>query len=551
AVAVIQPGGDPAAFATAFVGAYEGDGKAALDLLSKIRARRIKAGGRVLKHQFGGEQGRSGWRIDMPAAGGMPAFSAFYYFAGGLLVMVDHQKEAEAMYHRIEAGGGDSLSSVKAFSECTSHVQKAYGDAPVHLRWFLEPFGYFRVGRAEQKADTSKPRRRGRFMPDVYADEGFDAIQGVGGFVSFAQGKQEILHRSFVYAPAVVRKAKDAVTVERLKVEKLASPAAVDYAGAANDKYFLGARMLNFANEGKLTPWPWLTDDLSTHLVFHWTTQRAFKYSETLVNALSDDRKQEVWVGTLDSIRDDVDGPRVDIRKNIVKHLGTKVTRVTDYAHPIDPQSERQAMIIPIIGDEATVKKAVDQMMKDDPDAIAHQAGEHTIWEINTEQSRRDDKERIDEDERLGQDSATVVANGFLIRGSHVDLLARLIAPPKKDDALAGAGDLKKVNDELDKLSDGKESFRYFDRLDRSLEQHWELLRTNRFPQSESTLANIVAQMQGYDPDDPATRERKQDIAGDSLPEFAFAAAFFGPTGVVVKSEADGWLISGAVLTKE
>ena len=114
----------------------------------------------------------------------------------------------------------------------------------------------------------------------------------------------------------------------------------------------------------------------------------------------------------------------------------------------------------------------------------------------------------------------------------------------------ATSAELRKVNEALDKLGGGKESFRYFDRLYRTFEQPWELIRQNKFPQAESMLGNMVTRMQGFDPDDPKAKTRKQEIDGKNLPKFDFAQPFLGTGGFFVQSEDDGWLVTGAVLTK-
>ena len=425
-------------------------------------------------------------------------------------------------------------------------VAKAWGGGgSPQTRWFLEPFNYMRVTRSEQIAMGKREKAPGRDMIDVYADEGFDAIGGIGGWVNFSEGDHEVLHRTFVYAPKVDRLVKDPITAGRLKVEAKMSkiPVGIKYAGPENDKYLLGARMLHFLNDGKLDPLDWVPDDIATHMAFHWHMQRAFKYSESLFNAYSDDVKhQEVWVGTIDSIRDDKDGPMVDIRKDIVMHIGTRATYISDYAKPIDVDSEQTALAMEIIGDPKVVAKAIDQMMANDPDAKKHEAGGITVWEVVPPPPERGE-------ERQSRPASYMVAYGHLFRASHADILKKLAVMPAKQ--LNKAADLIEVNAELDKLSDGAEAFRYFDRLDRSMEQNWELTRANRFPESDSMLANMVARSQGFDPQDPKTKERKQEINGKLLPEFEFAKDFLGASGFIIKGADDGWLITGAVLTKE
>lgn len=82
------------------------------------------------------------------------------------------------------------------------------------------------------------------------------------------------------------------------------------------------------------------------------------------------------------------------------------------------------------------------------------------------------------------------------------------------------------------------------------MEQNWVLIGANKFPQSDSLLANMAARSQGFDPTDEDTKKRKQAVDGKTLPDFEFAKAFLGASGFFVKGMDDGWLVTGAVLTK-
>jgi hypothetical protein len=44
---------------------------------------------------------------------------------------------------------------------------------------------------------------------------------------------------------------------------------------------------------------------------------------------------------------------------------------------------------------------------------------------------------------------------------------------------------------------------------------------------------------------------RKQKLDGSELPSFEAVRRYFGPAGRVLKSDADGWLLTGTVLNKE
>ena len=234
-MAVIQPGGDRKDFATALIMKIrpgDPDG-AAFRMLQEIVKRRLDVykGSRTEFVDFDPKREKEVYKLTTPADGKAPPVSTYYFFQGDYFVAIDHEKEAQAIYKRIanvkehgQKGAIDSLGTIEPFQVCMARVAKAWGEGEPQVRWFLEPFNYMRVVQAEGIAMGKREKRRGRDMIDVYADEGFDAIQGIGGWLNFSEGGHEVLHRTFVYAPAVDRKAKDPITEGRLKIEAKMHP---------------------------------------------------------------------------------------------------------------------------------------------------------------------------------------------------------------------------------------------------------------------------------------------------------------------------------------
>jgi hypothetical protein len=74
-------------------------------------------------------------------------------------------------------------------------IQRLSPDA----RWFVDPFGYARSMRSLDPPDT---KRRGNDYVKILQEQGFDAIQGIGGFLNLAVGGSfEALYRTAVFAP--------------------------------------------------------------------------------------------------------------------------------------------------------------------------------------------------------------------------------------------------------------------------------------------------------------------------------------------------------------
>src|SRR5439155_7310366 len=244
---------------------------------------------------------------------------------------------------RINCKTTDSLATVVAFTESLKHCTAASNGVRHHVRWFIEPFGYAEASRAAQGGK----KKRGTDLLKILQGQGFTAIQGVGGHVFFAtdagglvkEDRPEILHRTYVYAPAVKRAA-----------------------GANNpDKYDLAMRMLDFPNSSTtdaLEPQPWALPDVATYLSFNWKMREAFEHSSTLVDAYIGDKGafEEIWT----SLKTDVNGPRIDIRKGLLDYFKTRATLISDVKLPVDTKSER-LMVLVEVTDAAAVAKTVQK----------------------------------------------------------------------------------------------------------------------------------------------------------------------------------------------
>src|SRR4029078_8806326 len=95
---------------------------------------------------------------------------------------------------------------------------------------------------------------------------------------------------------------------------------------------------LRFPNGGDLEPQAWVPRELATYISFNLEIRPAFEYSKTLVNAIAG---EEVFDDGIEGLKVDENGPQIDIRADLLAHLGTRVTVVSDYELPITPKSER------------------------------------------------------------------------------------------------------------------------------------------------------------------------------------------------------------------
>ena len=123
----------------------------------------------------------------------------------------------------------------------------------------MEPFGYTEALRV---ANDDGTKRKGQDMLKVLKNQGFTCVQGIGGFVNFMADRYELLHRTFIYAPAV---------------------------NPGPEKYTLAARMLKFPNGKEFEPFDWIPREIATYASVNIDMKNAFESSKTLVNEIVGD----------------------------------------------------------------------------------------------------------------------------------------------------------------------------------------------------------------------------------------------------------------------
>lgn len=416
-----------------------------------------------------------------------------------------------------------TLSTVDAYRTVMSRVKEASGSDSPQVRWYLEPFNYADVIRASR----TTPARRGTDMLAILKGQGFEAVEAVGGWIHVSTETMELLHRTFVYAPG--------------------NP-------EADERFRLAARILDFPNDTKFV-WPdWVPRDLAAAVSFRWNVRDAFEYSKTLVDAIAND--PSFFEDLLSSIRDDPNGPQIDVRKGLVAFLEKEVTVISDYVLPVTPQSERLLVAIRVSNPKA-VAETIHKALVTDPYAKRLEVEGQTVWEIAEEDDGGVPNLNLQipgaapaappAKEPL-PNSAVTVANGHFIVATHVDFLRRILQERPAEDRLSLSEDVKMVDSYLNQVGAGSDSLRFFSRTDESYRPTYEMIRAGRMPESESMLGKLLNRVLGPDDEDVL---REQTIDGSTLPEYQAVRRYLGPSGAFVRTEEDGWMATGILLDKK
>jgi hypothetical protein len=546
-VAMIEP--KPGTSALALLIDVTGHLNQAHALLATARAKLLKQGGKQCSLKIGGvgvdvfvlpppseeqlPQTRDGKPAAPPAAGEQD--QTVYALAGNLLVAADNLEVVRGILGRVTEGPAGSLSGLRGFKAVMKRTAQDAGEPGSHLiRWFVFPLGYAEAARA---ATPAEQRRRGKTVVELIRHQGFGGIEGVGGVADLAADGYQMIHRTAVFAPP---------------------------------PYENSMKMLKLPNAGDFTPQPWVPRDVATYTTLYVDILNAFDNFGPLFDELFGEGEKGVWKDTLKSMETDPNGPHINLREELIKHLGQRVTMITDYQLPITTSSERLLFAIET-KDEKAVAAAVEKCLKNDPTVKRKVILGHVIWEIVEEETPKvpsislgeipsltpkkegappaenEDNEGESKEAHFLPHRSVTVANGQLLVASHLDFLLKVLRPIPKADMLAESPEYKQWAETVATLGLPKRCASEFSRVDQVVRPTYELIRQGKMPESETLLGRMLNTVSGAGKKGVA---RSQQLNGKTLPDYTVVAPTLGLGGMGATSEPDGWFIKGFLLPK-
>ncbi len=462
---------------------------------------------------------------------------AFYCLSGNLLVVTDNLEVLKDILKRSAGSAAGSLSEQKPFQTVINRCKADYGDKTPQIRWFIHPLGYAEAARA---ATPEHRRRKGKSVLEVMRNQGVGAIQGIGGYFDFSSESCEMIHRTAVYAPK---------------------------------PYVKAMKMLVLPNNADFTPQAWVPRDIATYTTLYFDIANAFDNFGSMFDELFGQGETGVWDEVKQSLKEDPSGPQIDLREDLIKHLGQRVSILTDYQLPITTSSERLLFAIEAKNPKA-VAAAIEKLMKNDPTAKRREVNGHVIWEVVEDESpmpeapeisfgdvpavtpahppkkkkkAADDEEEEDKEQRLLPHAALTVWEGNLLVASHIDFLLKVVAPAEKNELLKDDVDFRLIDEDLTKTGTKERCVRAFSRTDEEYRPTYELVRQNKMPESEGLMARVLNGLFG----EGKKGVRAQRIDGSQLPDYQIVRRYLGPAGLQASSEPDGWFLKGFTLSKE
>jgi len=556
---------------------------------------------------------------------------AAYFLSGSLLVAADNVAEIKKIIDRVQGAPGKSLAESNGFVSVMNRCQQDAGAAAVpQLRWFVVPVAYAEASRAAMPEDD---RRKGKTIHELLQNQGFAAIQGIGGFFDFApEDGLEMRHRTAIFAPPPYEKAMKMLsfpngqdfTPQPWVPRKIATYTtlnidvvnAFDNFGPLFDELFGESNWLfncdiKFAKDLNAER---LTDDFRKEFSAktnarillsknakvtvkvpskHWLIKDRIKIKDDdpekaakppvekdvtfIIKVAKKPQKgkpplpvlrvaQEIsglWDEVKEGLKIQPNGPQIDLKPELIKHLGPRITVLTNYELPVGPKCERLLFAVEA-KDEKAVAAAIAKLMKSKPPPKRIEEGGRVIWQV-AEPEPTDEfappvvaipqikvgevavgSEKESKQSRLLPHLAVTVSDGHLFIASHIDFLRKLF---DKDEpkGLDKAVDFQMVVEEVKKMNVQGQCAFIFSRTDEEYFPTYELIRQGRMPEAETMLGRLINTIAS---EDDASQMREQKIDGTNLPEFNAVRRYLGPAGLVVGSEKEGWIVRGFTLTK-
>lgn len=527
ALARIQAVGGKAALA--IVMNIAGHRKEADALVDKLTANLVQQGAKVVAPQQGQPPVT---RIELPVQPGQDQESVYYFVDDRLLLAADDAGTIAVMMAHAAGKGNpkQTLAAVKAFDAIMVRCQKEAGQEAPQARWFIEPFGYAELVQS-LNPERMAVQRKGRSLREVLKDQGFSAIQGLGGYVDFAVEGYEILHRTAIYAPPPHEKSM---------------------------------KMLVLPNGKDFAPQFWVPKDVANYTTIYADILNAFDNFGPFFDDLFGDGEKGVWQEVLDGMEHDPSGPQINLRRDLMAHLGQRATMISDYELPITPTSERLLYAVET-RDEKAVAAAIRKLFVKDKTMRKKTLDGYDVWEAIPGAGVPAAKPKVElggvpplgpppkpaapSQPRVLPTAAVTVAHGQLFVASHFEFLKKVFDEAKKEkrDPLNQRLDYKLVDTTIATFKVPENCARLFSRTDEEYRGTYELIKQGRMPESETLLGRLLNRV--FDTGKKGVA-RKQQIDGSKLPEYQIVARYLGPAGLFATSEKDGWFLVGFTLKK-
>lgn len=494
----------------------------AQQLVDRIAEEVNKQKGSVTKTTINGKEV---WALKLPKKAELGRDREFFYYRDDeVLLAASNQATLTFMLGQLQNPEKAALADVPAYREIAKRCDEDAGENKPQIRWFIEPFGY---GAAIRASIPPEQRRRQRQWAESLKKAGFSVLQGLGGSVSFASEGYELVHRTFIYAPGPFEKS---------------------------------AKILSFPNHGEFEPPAFVPRDVATLSIGYCNILQGFDSIGPLFDQTVGEGEEGVWDDVLASLKEDPNGPQIDLRNEFFAHFGEKVNIVSAYQLPITTTSERMLIAIEVT-DEKSAAQGLDKMFQYEERFRKREYKGRTIWEGLPEEKPKVPqielggvpgvgRPEVEEEatEPLFPNASLTVYRGYLLIASHYDYLTQILDLEDERESIKRNPAFLEVMEAIDKAGGKTACWRFFSMTDEEYRATYELIRQGKMPESETMLARVLNALLA--PPEKGTL-RKQRIDGSKLPDYEIVRRHLGPAGFFAVSEEKGWFLKGFALPKK
>jgi len=477
---------------------------------------------------------------------------AYYMFLQDVLIASDQLHLLKLIADRLADQSGKSLAQVEGYQVV---MKRCLDDLPAgtvpSLRWYIEPLDYGESIRVLLRGPVAQNRKEKPSIFSILKQQGFDAIRGIGGTVSIKTEAQESVYRTFIYT---------------------------------QKPYKLAMQMFNFPDQKDFSPPTWMPSDLARCTMLYVDPMAMFDNFGVLFDSLIMSGEEGVWADILDGLENDPHGPKINLREELVVHLGNRVTSMSRYAQPITAKSESIVIAVELKpGKDSAMLSGLEKLFGTDPEMQFSQHGSYKIWHRKPLEVLAPDWEIRDifdvnggpgsvstvpvksavppeeaEEENAPPtfpDGGVVVAKGAIFvatdRTYLTTILDRLDSPVESEKStIAEESEYQTVQRVFSEMgvTDKPRFLQFFARTHETLRPTYEMIRKDEMGQSQAVLGKILNEILSAEDDESGIR--RQIIDGSSLPEFEKVQHYFGKVGIYGVSEVNGYFIKGFSLER-
>jgi hypothetical protein len=274
--------------------------------------------------------------------------------------------------------------------------------------------------------------------------------------------------------------------------------------------YEKAMQLLNFPGAAAAGAAAWVPKNVGSHLTVSWDLKDFWRHYGSLYDDTSADGIEGAFKDMLDGLRDDPDGPQIDVRKNFFPKLSDQVTVVTG---PPGANLDRTSTLY-VLSTTADLTPLIKRYWEGDPDVQTEDWHGHTIWKIVAPPGNP-----------LNFISATAFSKNQLFLSTDVDLLKNVLSPHAENETLAAAPEFRDAQKRLDAIQPAAPFLRLFSWPEFAVRDTQRLFR---LPTADDDTKSSAPAPQAHD----AAVERQH----------------LGPMAVRMDRIENGWTLTGFTL---